>query len=93
MASQVVLVVENPPANAGDARGSGWIPGLEKSSGVGNCNPYQYSFYLFSKHTCQAYLIEEALVKTLYKGPDTKYYRLFSLVSVHRNDSISAIIA
>ena len=47
MASQVVLVVENPPANAGDARGSGWIPGLEKSSGVGNCNPYQYSFFFF----------------------------------------------
>ena len=47
MASQVVLVVENPPANAGDARGSGWIPGLEKSSGLGNCNPYQYSFFFF----------------------------------------------
>lgn len=48
---------------------------------------------LFSKYTCQAYLLEEGLVKTLYKGPDTKYYRLFSLVRVHRNDSTSAIIA
>ena len=30
-ASQVVLVVKNPPANAGDLRGTGSIPGLELS--------------------------------------------------------------
>ena len=34
-ASQVVLVVENPPANAGDIRDSGLIPGLGRSFGGG----------------------------------------------------------
>ena len=43
MASQGVLVVKNPPANAGDARDMGSIPGLGRSPGVGNGNPLQYS--------------------------------------------------
>ena len=38
-ASQVVLVIQNPPANARDARDEGLIPGLGKSSGVGNGIP------------------------------------------------------
>ena len=33
----------NPLANAGDARDSGWITGSGRSSGVENCNPLQYS--------------------------------------------------
>ena len=43
MASQVVLVVKNPPANAGDARNMGLIPGLERSPEEGNGNSLQYS--------------------------------------------------
>ena len=39
-ASQVVLVVKNPPANAGDA---GFIPGSGRSPGGGHGNPLQYS--------------------------------------------------
>ena len=35
-------MVKNPAANAGDARDLGSIPGLKRSSGVGNGNP-QYS--------------------------------------------------
>ena len=42
-ASQVVLVVKNPPANAGDIRDMGLIPGLGRSPGGGNGNPLQYS--------------------------------------------------
>ena len=34
--SQVVLVVENMSANAGDTRDAGSIPGLERSPGEGN---------------------------------------------------------
>ena len=34
---------KNPPANAGDARDMGSIPGLGKSPGVGNGCPPQYS--------------------------------------------------
>ena len=35
--------VKNPPANAGDTRDAGLIPGLGRSPGVGNDNPLQYS--------------------------------------------------
>ena len=37
-APQVVLVVKNPSANAGDKRDVGLIPGLERSPGDGNGN-------------------------------------------------------
>jgi len=42
-ASQVALVVKNPPANAGDIRDTGSIPGLGRSPGGGHGNPLQYS--------------------------------------------------
>ena len=32
----MVLVVKNPPANTGDSRDGGSIPGLKRSPGVGN---------------------------------------------------------
>ena len=41
--SQVVVVVKNPPAHAGDTRGVGLIPGLGRSPEGGNGNPLQYS--------------------------------------------------
>ena len=41
-ASQVVLVVKNPPANAGDLGDVGLIPGLGRSLGGGYSNPLQY---------------------------------------------------
>ena len=41
--SQVVLVVKNPPANAGDIRDIGLIPELGRSPGGGHGNPLQYS--------------------------------------------------
>ena len=42
-ASQVVLVVKNLLANAEDARDLDSTPGSERSFGVGNGNPLQYS--------------------------------------------------
>ena len=36
-------VVKNPPANAGDTRDAGSIPGSERSPEVGNGKPLQYS--------------------------------------------------
>ena len=42
-ASQVVLVVKNPPANAADIRKEDSIPGLGRSPGDGNGNPLQCS--------------------------------------------------
>ena len=41
-ASQVELEVKNMPANAGDLRDSGLIPGSGISSGEGNGNPLWY---------------------------------------------------
>ena len=41
--SQVVLVVRNLPANAGDIRDVGSIPGLGRSPGGGNGSPLQCS--------------------------------------------------
>ena len=41
-ASQVALVVKNPPANVGDAGDGGSIPGWGRSPGVGNGNPFHY---------------------------------------------------
>ena len=43
LASQVVLVVKNAPANAGDKRDSGSIPELGRFHGEENSNPLQYS--------------------------------------------------
>ena len=42
-ASQVVLVVKNLPANSGDIRDTGSIPGWGRSPGGGHGNPFQYS--------------------------------------------------
>ena len=42
-ASQVALMVKNPPANAGDSGDTGSIPGLGISNGGGHGNQLQYS--------------------------------------------------
>ena len=42
-AFQAVLVVKNPPVNAGDPGDAGSIPRLERSNAAGNGNPPQYS--------------------------------------------------
>ena len=39
----LALVVKNPPANAGDVRDAGLIPGLGKSLGGGHGNALQNS--------------------------------------------------
>ena len=39
----MALVVKNLPANAGDVKDAGSIPGSERSPGEGHGNPLQYS--------------------------------------------------
>ena len=39
------LVVKNLPANAGDLRDTGLIPGSGRSRGGGHGNPLQYIFF------------------------------------------------
>ena len=43
MAFQVVFVVRSPPANAGDVRDAGSVPGSERSPGGGHGSSLQYS--------------------------------------------------
>ena len=43
VASQMALMVKNPPASTGDVRDTGLIPGSGRSSGGGHNNPLQYS--------------------------------------------------
>ena len=42
-ASQMVLVIKNPPVNAGDIRNEGSIPRSGRLPGGGQGNPFQYS--------------------------------------------------
>ena len=42
-ASQVVLLVKNPPADAGDVTDTGLVPGSGRSPGGRRGNPLQYS--------------------------------------------------
>ena len=42
-ASQVTLVIKNPPANSGDVRDTGSIPGSGSSPGEKQGNPLQYT--------------------------------------------------
>ena len=39
-ASQMAIGVKNPPANTGDVRDAGSIPGLERSPGGGHDSPH-----------------------------------------------------
>ena len=43
MGLPIGTVVKNSPANAGDTRDVGSILGSERSPGIGNGNPLQYS--------------------------------------------------
>ena len=49
-ASLVAQLVKNPPANAGDTRDVGSIPGSGRFPGKGNGNPLQYSCLESSMH-------------------------------------------
>ena len=40
---QVAVVVRNPPADTGDVRDAGSVPGWGRSPGEGHGNPLQYS--------------------------------------------------
>ena len=42
-ASQVAIVVKNPPANTGDIKDAGSVPGLGRTPGGRRGNPLQYS--------------------------------------------------
>ena len=72
-ASQVVLVVKNPPANAGDVRDTGLIPGSGRSPERGYGNPLQYS--------CLENLMDRAWQAKIHRV--TKSQTLLKRLSTH----------
>ena len=55
MSSQVALVVKSLPANAGDIRDSGSVPGSGRSPEGGHGNPLQYSCLEHGQRTMAGY--------------------------------------
>ena len=75
----MVLVVKNPPANKGDVRDVGSVPGLGRSPGGGNDNLLQY-FCLkkpVDRGAWRATVHEVAKSQTLLSVHCTAYIFLF----------------
>ena len=72
-ASQVALVVKNPPANAGGLRDMSLIPGSGRSSEGGHDNPLQYSCLdnPMDRGTCWATAHSVTTSQTWLKGLNT----------------------
>ena len=66
-----MLVVKNLPANAGDIRDMGLIPGLGKSPGKGHGNPHQYS--------CQENPMDRGAWRATVLGVSKRWTRLKQL--------------
>ena len=61
---QAVLVVRKPPANAGDVRDVGLIPGSGRSPGGVNGNPLQYSCLENAMHTGACWAMVHRVVQS-----------------------------
>ena len=72
-ASQVMLVVKNLPANAGDVRDLGSIHGSGRSPGGGHGNPLQYSYLdnPMDRGAWQATIHRVTKTRTWLKQPST----------------------
>ena len=82
--SQVALVVKDLPANAGDSRDTGSIPGEGRFPGEGNGNPLQYSCLKNSMDTEASQTTIPGVAKTQtrlkqlspHASYDTRFYTL-----------------
>ena len=70
-------MVKNLPANAGDIRDGGLIPGLGRSPGEGDSNPFQYS--------CLENPMDKGAWLATVHGVAKSQTQLMQL-STHRND-------
>ena len=73
-------MVKNLPANAGDERDLGSIPGSGRSPGGGNDNPLQYSCLenLMDRGACQA--VVHGVARIGYKIATKQQQQLFYLI-------------
>ena len=72
-------VVKNPPANAGDSRDMGSIPGPEISPGEGNGNP------------CQYYCLENSMGRVAWQATVQRVAKSWTRLSTQANFSQSLI--
>ena len=84
--SQVVLVVKNPPANAGDIRDADAIPGKGRSPGRGHGNPLQYSCLKNSmdRGIWRATVPRVAHSQTQLKQINRVWYKLLHVLDIHK---------
>ena len=71
----MALVVKNPPANAGDLRDSGSIPGWGRSSGLWHGNLFQYS--------CPENLMDRGPWRATVQGVTKSRTQLQQLTYIH----------
>ena len=83
-ASQVPLVVKNPPANAGEARDVCLIPGLGRSLGEGNVNPLQYSCLENAMDRGAWWVIVHGVTKSWTRLSDFHFVTFSSVQSLSR---------
>ena len=92
-ASQLVLVVKNPSANAGNIRYMGSIPGQGISPGGGNGNPLQYFCLEHSMDRGACWVIVYQVTKSqiglkqLSTCPHIAFYTINKLVFISRSSS------
>ena len=77
MGSPGGAVVKNLPANAGDARAVGSIPGWGRSPGEGNGYPFQYSCLESSMDRGALWAAVHGIVKSQIRLRDQHYYYYF----------------
>ena len=78
-ASQVALVVKNPPSKVGDVRDTGSIPESGRSPGEGNGSPYKYS--------CLENPVDrEAWQSTVHIGLPRVQHNLTNLANMHKQN-------
>ena len=78
----VSSLVKNPPANAGNARDMGSIPGSGGSPGGGNGNPLQYSCLENSVDTRAWQATVHVVAKSWTQHTHTNYINIFPLSSL-----------
>ena len=92
-ASQVALVVKNLPANAGNIRDLGSIPGLGRSPGGGHGNPLQYSCLenLMDRGAWQATVHRVTQSQTLLKRLSTHAQKWNLLMAIENTTYLCGI--
>ena len=75
---KVTLMVKDLPVNAGDRKDAGSIPGMGRSSGVGNGNPLQYS--------CQGNLMDRGAWWPIVHGTAQRWTRVSTQAHTHMSN-------